>query len=137
MLFASLLCKRGASLHPLNPGRQTKPMGQGGSMHGTALEGSFHTLHFDEVCIWNPEARHKSCMQCKKLIHIYCKWKTHDFATSLLTLISCAWVSLSLSLSLLDLTTHLPLKQGKKLKIHSATLVVAMPAEANFAPYKV
>ena len=36
-----------------------------------------------------------------------------------------------------DLTTHLPLKQGKKLKIHSATLVVALPAEANFAPRKV
>ena len=72
----------------------------------------------------------------QKLIHTKGK---HNFAISLLTLISCAWVSLSLSLflSLLALTTHLPLKQGKKLKTHSATLVVGRPAEANFAPREV
>ena len=135
MLFASILCSRGTSLHPCNPGRQTKPMGQGGSMHGTVLEGSFHALHFEEVSIWYPGARHKSCMQCKN-------WFTQRENT---TLPSLSWLSshvhgclsLSLFLSLLALTTHLPLKQGKKLKTHSATLVVGRPAEANFAPREV
>ena len=67
------------------------------------------------------------------------KGKTQLCHLSLDSHLMCMGVSLSLSLflSLLALTTHLPLKQGKKLKTHSATLVVGRPAEANFAPREV
>ena len=114
---------------------QSRTTGQTHAARGIrAWHGSWR--QFPHTAFWGdldlvPWGQAQTMHAMQKLIHIYCKWQTHDFATS------CAWVSLSLSLSLLDLTTHLPLKQGKKLKTHSATLVVALPAEANFLPYKV